>query len=271
MSAAGDSRKAELASFLRSRRERLTPESVGLDPRGSRRRVKGLRREEVALLADVGVAWYTWLEQGRPIAISAEALERIALALQLNSSEIDYLEKLVRPRAEQPHIWEMQVDKGVRYLVEHFKDGFAYLRNRRYDFLAWNEKLGRFLKLDRNASELERNALWKLFADKDSRAIYASWDDYAHALVAAFRAEYADYIGDPDFEGLIEALHAASPEFTRLWTHFHVLTPSQWVIKEAPMRDPDTGEVVPLSFDSLHFTVSDYPEQVVVFGIVAKI
>jgi transcriptional regulator with XRE-family HTH domain len=262
-------RHEEIASFLKSRRERLTPADVGL-PAGPRRRVKGLRREEVALLADVGVTWYTWLEQGRPIGVSEETLERIALALRLNSSEIQYLQKLVWPDSahQHEHMWEMQVDPGVRFIVENFKDGFAYLRNTRFDWLAWNEKFGRFQKLDPNAPALERNMLWRLFTDKNSRVLYPRWQDYAGRLVAAFRAEYAEHVGDPDFETLIESLREAGSEFTRLWTDLDVLTPAQWVvIGPFDMCDPQTGQVLTLKFDSLHLSLPEYPGQTVVFGI----
>jgi transcriptional regulator with XRE-family HTH domain len=260
-------RHEEIATFLRSRRERLTPADVGL-PAGPRRRVKGLRREEVALLADVGITWYTWLEQGRPIAVSDETLERIGAALRLNSSEHEYLQKLVRPSADQPHIWEMQVDDGVRYLVEHFKDGFAYLRNSRFDYLAWNDRFGRFQRLDKSKPGLERNALWRLFVEKDARTLFPRWDDYARRLAAAFRAEYAEYVGDRDFEALIDSLHKASPEFWNLWTGLDVLSPAQWtVVGPFDMRDPDTGEVRTLLFDSLHLTLPEYPGQTLVFGV----
>lgn len=265
---AGHDRYEEIASFLRSRRERLAPADVGL-PVGGRRRVKGLRREEVALLADVGVTWYTWLEQGRPIAISDETLERIATALRLNSSELEYLRKLVRPGADQPHSWEMQVDDGVCHIVEQFKAGFAYVRNSRFDYLAWNKKFGRFQKLDQSATGLERNMLWKLFADKEARALFPHWEDYARRLVAAFRAEYAEHVGDRDFEELIDSLRSASPEFWRLWTSLDVLSPAQWVVVGPfDMRDPDTGKVQPLKFDALHLTMPEHLGQVVVFGIV---
>jgi len=263
----GHDRHEEIASFLRSRRERLSPADVGL-PAGPRRRVKGLRREEVALLADVGITWYTWLEQGRPIAISDETLDRIGDALRLNSSEHEYLQKLVRPSADQPHIWEMKVDDGIRYLVEHFKDGFAYLRNARFDYLAWNERFGRFQRLDDSKPGLERNALWKLFVDTNAHTLFPRWEDYAQRLAAAFRAEYAEHVGDRDFEGLIDALHEASPEFWNLWTSLDVLSPAHWtVVGPFDMRDPDTGEVRQLRFDSLHLTLPEFPGQTLVFGV----
>jgi len=263
----GHDRHEEIAAFLRSRRERLAPASVGL-PSGPRRRVKGLRREEVAVLADVGVTWYTWLEQGRPIAVSGDTLERIGAALRLNSSELEYLRRLVRPHVDQPHIWEVKVDDGLRHLVEHYRDGFAYLRNARYDYLAWNEKFAKFQGVDASMSGLERNALWQHFTRKASRAAFTSWEDYGRQLVAAFRAEYADYVGDRDFEDLIEALQKASPDFTRLWTHQDVLSPAQWVLNVAPMRDPETGKIQRLKYDSLHLTVPEHPGLVVVFAIV---
>ena len=245
----------------------MSPADVGLTS-GRRRRVRGLRREEVARLADVGVTWYTWLEQGRAIVVSEEMLRRIAAALLLDSSETQYLRKLVRPAAKQPYLRDVGVDEAARYLVERFDEGFAYLRNARFDWLAWNERFGRLQRLERHADGLERNALWRLFVDTRMRALVPSFDEYARRLVAAFRAEYAQYVGDRDFEDLIDALGSASWEFAALWAEHGVLSPAQWLaVGPIDLRDPDTGRVEPLKFDPLHMTLPHAPGQTTVYCI----
>jgi hypothetical protein len=176
----------------------------------------------------------------------------------------------LHPSADQVHIWETRVDDGIRHIVEHFKDGFAYLRNARFDYLAWNEQFGRFQRLDPSAPSVQRNALWKLFTDDDARATYPAWEDYGRRLVAAFRAEYAEYVGDNDFEELIESLISASRAFAQLWGSLDVLSPAQWVVTGPfDMRDPETGKVRPLKFNSVHLTLPEYPGQTIAFGILA--
>src|SRR5215469_13336958 len=133
-------RRAELAAFLRSRRERITPEDVGLAP-GIRRRTAGLRREEVAMLAGVGVTWYTWLEQGRPINASTQVLDAVAQTLRLDQPEREHLYRL----ADIPDATAADVAARVAQVapeMQRILDGLATLpasiMNERFDVLAWN-------------------------------------------------------------------------------------------------------------------------------------
>src|SRR5437588_5494648 len=131
-------RRGELAAFLRSRRERIKPEDVGLPP-GGRRRTPGLRREEVAQLAGVGATWYTWLEQGRDVRASFDVLEAISRALGLTPAERTHLIRLGRgeeaPPCKPP---PERVSPTVRRLIENLGPSPAYVIGRRWDYLAWN-------------------------------------------------------------------------------------------------------------------------------------
>src|SRR5258708_15634608 len=129
-------RRTELAGFLRSRRAALSPQDVGL-PDGVRRRTPGLRREEVATLAEVGVTWYTFLEQGRPIKMSADALQRVGDALRLGPDEIRHLFLLAdRPPPSPPQ--DERVPDSVAVLLEELVESPTWLVNPRYDIVGWN-------------------------------------------------------------------------------------------------------------------------------------
>ena len=149
--------RRELGAFLISHRGRLDPEEFGM-PKSSRR-TPGLRREEVAMLAGVSVSWYTWLEQGREIKPSSEALQRIAKVLRLNRVESSHLFAL-SPR-EEPVL--RQVDKGVsdglEMLVGAINPVPAYVRNARLDILAWNDAIADLFSDDGSLQPHERNTL----------------------------------------------------------------------------------------------------------------
>src|SRR5262245_17838156 len=132
--APSDPRREELAAFLRSRRERITPEQVGL-PRGRRRRTPGLRREEVAQLAAVGVTWYTWLEQARDIQVSAQVLDAIARALQLDRSERAHLFALAGSADPSPGSDCSGVTPALRMMLDRLEPYPACVQNSRYDVL----------------------------------------------------------------------------------------------------------------------------------------
>src|SRR6478736_3610635 len=132
-------RRSELAAFLRSRRERISPEDVGLPP-GTRRRTAGLRREEVAQLAGVGVTWYTWLEQGRPINASVQVLDAVARVLQLDTTEREHLYRLAGiPFVREPGSDEEVVGKEVLGILHSLDPLPAVVFNSRYDVQASNE------------------------------------------------------------------------------------------------------------------------------------
>jgi hypothetical protein len=259
-------RNHELASFLRSRRARLTPEEVGL-PHGGRRRIATLRREDVAWLADVGITWYTWLEQGRPIKMAVGTLDRIGEALRLDSSESEYLRKLVyehgRPRGD----WNGAPSPGVSSLVRSFTAGHAFVIGPRWDVLVCNERYAALLELADGAQGLERNGLWLMFTRQRARWVFPDWEATARRMVATFRVEYADYADERGFGELLEALSASSPEFATLWSDVDVLSPTRW--SAGRIRDLDSGRV--LNYETVTLCVPDAPGQMLVFHVPLKL
>lgn len=236
-----DARQREFGDFLRSRRERLTPASVGL-PNGFRRRTPGLRREEVALLAGVGTTWYTWLEQGRDVRPSAEVLNALAEALQLDPAERQHLFILAdRPAPAARMTGPEQVPDALIRMLNSMTDQPAYVLGRRWDVLAWNEAavavFGDFGRLEGDA----RNIIHMMFADESHRRLLADWDDLAPLSLAMFRADSARYAGDPDFERLIALLMEASPEFRAWWPRHDVMHQPSTVKR---IRHPSAGQLV---------------------------
>ncbi|MFB1480545.1 helix-turn-helix transcriptional regulator [Corallococcus sp. RDP092CA] len=244
--------RIELARFLRSRRERLRPEDVGLAS-GPRRRTPGLRREELARLADVGVSWYTWLEQGRDIHVSEPLLERLAVALRLTPTERLHLFSLAHGRpAPQP----VRAPESVSDALQRLLDAHpfpALVSTRRWDILAWNAPatvLYADLGLPASAPEA-RNGLWALFMNPDRRARMPSWEEAVRRAVAGFRLDAARAADRSGFDALVEQLQAASPEFARLWREHDVVeTPSLVKLLILP-------EVGPIEFESVTLTYSE--------------
>ena len=216
-------RRAELADFLRTRRDALRPEDVGL-PGGGRRRTPGLRREELAQLAGVGTTWYTWLEQGRDVRASLDVLEALAAALRLTPAERGHLILLGRGEQPPPPSAEREkVSPTVRRLIADLGCP-ASLLGRRYDFLAWNDAYSVvFGDLSQLPPE-ERNYLWLSFMDPARRLLTDDWEVAARRALAKFRAEHAKYLGDPSFDSLVGALLEASPEFRDWWPRHEVVS-----------------------------------------------
>src|SRR5579884_3894742 len=158
-----EQRRQDLADFLRTRRMRLSPEQVGLIG-GGRRRTPGLRREEVAQLANVGVSWYTLLEQGRAIHPSSEVLHSLADALQLTPDERQFLFLLAdqQPPADT-HASDEQVSPALRCMLDALNPVPAYIIGRRWNFLAWNTAADHVLGLSQSLPPYEHNAVWRIF------------------------------------------------------------------------------------------------------------
>jgi transcriptional regulator with XRE-family HTH domain len=223
------SRRAELAAFLRSRRERITPEQVGLAP-GLRRRTPGLRREEVAQLAGVGVTWYTWLEQGRQINASAQVLGAVAQTLRLDPTERQHLYRLadVADGAARPGLAGSaceQVPADVQGIIDGLVPLPASVMNERYDLLGWNEAYAVLWPGVVGAQPGERNILWQNFTYPDCCHPYVTRHEQLARLVAQFRSNYGRHVGEPAWTGFISALQAASPHFARLWEAHDVASP----------------------------------------------
>jgi transcriptional regulator with XRE-family HTH domain len=216
-------RLKELSSFLKTRRSRISPEQVGLT-QGARRRTPGLRREEVAQLAGVGVTWYTWIEQGRDVQVSVQVLEGIAHALNLNLDERNHLFWLAE---QSPPIDLIQPQEIVSPLLLQALDRFganpAYITGQRWDLLVWNQAacavFGDFELLPLQ----ERNILWFVFMNENLRQILVDWEAHARSVLAQFRVNYSRFVGDSWFAELINALEVASPEFRLWWTEHDIL------------------------------------------------
>jgi transcriptional regulator with XRE-family HTH domain len=251
----GGPRRAELADFLRNRREAIRPEDVGL-PGGGRRRTPGLRREEVAQLAGVGTTWYTWLEQGRDVRASASVLEAIADALELTNAERAHLMLLGRGEEVAPgRAPKETVDPTIKRMVEGISEGPACVTGRRFDFLAWNEAHAAVFGDPGELPEGRRNLLWKIFMDPAMRKQLPDWEEGARRLVARFRGEAARHVGDPDFDDLIAALQEGSPEFRKWWGLHEVATSG---VGRKVIKHPEVGKLV---FEHAVFRPQENPEQ----------
>ncbi|MGW1075099.1 helix-turn-helix transcriptional regulator [Streptomyces sp. NPDC002537] len=213
--------RTELSEFLRSRRARLSPEDVGLTPHGGRRRVPGLRREELAQLAGVSVAYYTRLEQGRGQNVSSSVLDAIAEALRLNGAERDHLNHLVRPcRTRKPVVRRQRVRPAVQQLIDSMDNVPAYVVGRRLDIIAWNRMACALLGDFSEFPDHQRNMAWQIFLDPASRDLYVEWDRKAADIVAFLRLDAGCYPDDPLLASLVGELSVKSQEFRELWaTH----------------------------------------------------
>jgi transcriptional regulator with XRE-family HTH domain len=217
--AAADARRTELAAFLRACRSRITPEAVGIPP-GPRRRTPGLRREEVAQLAGVGITWYTWLEQGRRINASEQVIDAIARSLKLDPDERDHLFRLaeVTSTAVRPSV---RVPPEVQCILDAVDPLPASMVSARYDVLAWNEAY-QALFPGVVAPGARRNTLWCTFSFPECCNPFVNRDTEAPRLVAMLRAGYGRHIGEPEWETFIAELCGVSPLFGELWARQQV-------------------------------------------------
>ncbi|MGW3494858.1 helix-turn-helix transcriptional regulator [Streptomyces sp. NPDC001020] len=217
-------RTTELGAFLRSRRNQLQPEEVGLSPMGARRQVPGLRREELAQLAGVSVAYYIRLEQGQSHHASEGVLDALARALRLNDIETAHLHTLAKPaQARRGELPAERLRPQLRAMLESFGTVPAYIVGRRTDVLAWNRLahalLAGHLGFDtpHGPPEGRPNLTRMLFLDPHQRELYPDWNRRAREAVAALRRSAGHFPDDRDLLGLIGELAVASVEFADLW------------------------------------------------------
>ncbi|MEV0246302.1 helix-turn-helix transcriptional regulator [Nocardia sp. NPDC050712] len=243
-------RREQLREFLRARRAGIAPGDVGL-PVVGRRRTPGLRREEVAMRAGVGVSWYTWLEQGRDITVSGEVLDAVAGALLLSAAERGHLYLLAGlnpPVAEADSGHE--VTEEVRRLLAAWGQRPAVLRDRFWNVLAFNDSARAVFGFGAGA----HNCLRTFFTNPRYRAMDEVWAAAAPAVVAAYRADAGHFPGDPGFGRVVAELSAASAEFAELWGRHEVGAPAPAV---NAMRHPEVGE---LYFEATTLTIAHHPE-----------
>lgn len=221
-------RRRELGAFLRSRRARIGPQEVGL-PSGGRRRTPGLRREEVAQLAGVGVTWYTWLEQGRDINASEQVLEAIGRVLGLDPHERAHLFTLADAPVPTLEVECQCLPPETPLLLEQLLPFPASVTNGRCDLLAYNRAYqGLIGDLDALPFE-QRNTMWLLFTSPAVRRTVVDWEEGVRRMVGQFRANMAEHVADPTWKCLVHRLQAASTDFARIWRDHDVTGPENLV------------------------------------------
>ncbi|GAA2419002.1 helix-turn-helix transcriptional regulator [Streptomyces pulveraceus] len=218
-------RRPELAAFLRNRRARVTPADVGMAP-GLRRRTPGLRREEVAQLSGVGVTWYTWLEQGRPINASPQVLDAVARTLRLDASEREHLYHLAEvacaPGRQSDAI---EVGPEIQGIIDALDPHPAVVYNARYDILATNPAYRDLFAVPGMAGTGIRNVLWTLFTVSEEACPVVHRAQELPIMVATLRGAYGRHTGEPAWESFVEQLSTASPYFAELWRSGDVAPP----------------------------------------------
>jgi transcriptional regulator with XRE-family HTH domain len=241
-------RHLEFGDFLRSRRERLNPRALGLPER--RRRTAGLRREEVAERAGIGVDWYIRLEQGRAVHPSSTTVDALARALQLSKAEHAHLKALARHGDVRAFAIE-SVPDPIRRLLDQLKQP-AYVTGRRWDVLAWNKAADDVFAFGRIA-EGERNVLLSMLTNPATRKLFgAGWAEEARRMVAQFRATHDIWAGAPAFAALLERLQTSS-DFRRWWKAHDIRTPASG---RKTLYHPGKGG---LQFEYTSFQANDDP------------
>ncbi|MFE4647337.1 helix-turn-helix transcriptional regulator [Streptomyces sp. NPDC056707] len=255
--------KQELGAFLRSRRERLRPEDVGL-PSGPRRRTPGLRREEVAVLAHISTEYFVRLEQGRAPRPSGEVLAGIAGALRLTDAESDYLHILAGTAPTRTRVHRRDVRPSILALLERLPQTAACVLSATFEVLAWNDLAAALMEDFAPLAPEDRNLARRAFLGpaRPDTTLYGISDatEFRHHVVMELRAALARYPSDPAVTGLVDELRDASPDFARLWERHDV--------QAAPMltktfRHPVVGEIT-VDCDTL--TLTDRDQHLVLYS-----
>jgi len=264
MTAAGD--PAALGQLLRSRRERLVPADVGLPADsfgGRRRRAAGLRREEVALLANLSTTYYTFLEQGRPVRPSAQVLDALAAALRMSAAERRYLHVLAYgpavdtgPAAAAP---PERLDPAVADLVQRLEPFPTLVKGRRWDVLAANPAARELFADWAAPPAAERNLVRWMFTTDRAREVYLEWEPEARAMLGRFRLSAARHPDDPDIRALIAELQRDSEHVRDWWPRHDVAAIGGSGSKK--LRHPRLG---PVEYSHVVLQVADQPDQTLV-------
>jgi transcriptional regulator with XRE-family HTH domain len=249
----GERRRAELGAFLKARRARLSPGDFGMPP-GSRRRTPGLRREEVALLAGVGVTWYTWLEQGRQINASTQVLDAVAGTLRLDRAEREHLYRLAEATPLRTEGADRAVPDTIREIVRSLDPLPASLLNGRHDILMSNDASEELFWEWHSMPCVHKNTLWCCITEPAARGRLPEYEAHVRYLVARMRSAYSRHIGDPDWEEDIRRLASLSREFADLWARHEVADPEP---RTLTYLHPRAG-ALHLAVNELH--VPDMPE-----------
>ncbi|WP_322072475.1 helix-turn-helix transcriptional regulator [Burkholderia cepacia] len=246
-----------LGAYLRDRREKLDPAALGLP--ATRRRTPGLRREEVAQRAHVSAAWYTWLEQGRGGAPSADVLDRLARALLLNDAEREHLFLIGvgHPPEVRYHATD-HVSPRVQHVLDSLDASPAIVRSATWDVVAWNNAAAATLTDYATLSPERRNILRLIFVDPHVRGVQANWARVAQFAVGAFRADVARGGATQAVQAFVDEMRATSAEFDALWRD-HAIRSHEEGTKE--IHHPAVGRIA-LEYSA--FAVSGRPDQTLV-------
>jgi transcriptional regulator with XRE-family HTH domain len=248
--------KHELGAFLRSRRERLRPEDVGL-PSGARRRTPGLRREEVAVLAHISTEYYVRLEQARAPRPSGEVLAAIAGALRLTAAESSHLHVLAGTAPIRAGLHRRDVRPSIFALLERLPQTAAIVMSAAFEVLAWNDLAAALLEDFAALAPEDRNLARKAFLGpvRPNAKVYGISDaaEFRHHVVMELRSTLARYPSDPVVTGLVGELRDGSPEFARLWERHDVQAAP---VLTKTFRHPAVGEIT-VDCDSLTLTDRD--------------
>jgi hypothetical protein len=242
-------RRAELGSFLKARRARLRPEDVGLAP-GLRRRTPGLRRVEVASLAGVGVSWYTWLEQGRPINASWQVLDAVARTLQLDGAGRWHLYRLAEALPMRSMTKPAAVPESVCDVLRSLDPLPAVLINARFDIIQANSAHEEMFWEWHTLPCVHKNLLWCAVTEPRARERFLNYDEEIPYMIARLRAAYAQHVGDPEWDEDIRRLAGLSREFAELWARHEVAGPAPRIRR---FSHPDAG---PMTFTRAELDVS---------------
>ncbi|WP_342415001.1 helix-turn-helix transcriptional regulator [Paenibacillus sp. FSL R10-2782] len=215
-------RRLALGNFLRDLRSSLSPLDVGLLP-GNRRRTRGLRREEVAGIVNIGLSWYTRLEQGRDIRPSVGVLESLASALKLTPNERRHLFLLAgESLPPQSTIIEEKISPSIQDMLNELNPNPAYVIGKKWDFLAWNKAADAVFTINRLSPPHDYNLMWRQFTDPVWKEGSEDWESVSRRMIAEFRTSRARYLNDDSFDNLIEDLKRTSADFTRMWQYHEV-------------------------------------------------
>jgi transcriptional regulator with XRE-family HTH domain len=252
-------RRAELSEFLRTRRARLKPGDVGLPDFGRHRRVPGLRREELAQLAGVSVAYYTRLEQGNGRNVSSEVLDAIARALRLTDAEHAHLTHLAKPKQKKKQTARPpQARPALQQLLDAMDAVPAYVIGRRSEILAWNRMAAALFGDWGELPVAERNWARLTFLRPDYHDLFVDWEHKASDVVAQLRMDAGSHPNDPRLSALVGELSVKSEDFRRLWATHDVKEKSHGVKR---MTHPLVGD---LSLNFEGFRLPDGSEQTLV-------
>ncbi|WP_110930019.1 helix-turn-helix transcriptional regulator [Paenibacillus bouchesdurhonensis] len=230
-------RLQELSAFLKAQRAKIVPQMVGL-PIGGRRRTPGLRREEVAQLAGVSTTWYTWLEQGRDIKVSASVLDNIAAALRLTRDERNYLYALAMDTGGGTGAAGLLLQEGqpeispsLQKILQELKYCPTIISDRRCQIVGWNEAASHvFLDFEEIPLE-QRNMISLLFTRQEFRRLAVNWEQFVRGFLAIFRAYYGQYVEDEWYNHFLSEMKEAHPDFNHLWEQSEVSSAPEVILE----------------------------------------